>query len=223
MQPAFFPKHLWKNKAPPNRNEVMMEQWLKWAVELQSMAQAGLAYTDNVYDIERYERLREISAEIIASKADISLDKVKDLFCGETGYQTPKLDTRAAIFQNGKILLVHENNGTWSLPGGWCDVLESVKSNTIKEVREETGLDVETVKIIALQDRNRHNQPVYAYGVCKVFVLCRVLGGAFASNLETTETRYFALEELPDNLAQEKTTKEQIAMCFRAPRRHFYG
>ncbi len=70
MQPAFFPKHLWKNKAPPNRNEVMMEQWLKWAVELQSMAQAGLAYTDNVYDIERYERLREISAEIIASKAE---------------------------------------------------------------------------------------------------------------------------------------------------------
>ncbi len=104
-----------------------MEKWLHWAIEIQSLAQAGLAYTDNVYDIERYERLREIAAEMINEKSDIPLDKVKDLFCCETGYQTPKLDTRAAIFKNGKILLVHENNGTWSLPGGWCDVLESVE------------------------------------------------------------------------------------------------
>ena len=103
-----------------------MEKWLSWAIEIQSLAQAGLAYTDNVYDIERYERLREIAAEMISEKSDIPPEKVKDLFCNETGYQTPKLDTRAAIFRDGKILLVHENNGTWSLPGGWCDVLESV-------------------------------------------------------------------------------------------------
>ena len=139
-----------------------MEKWLKWAIEIQSLAQAGLAYTQNVYDIERYERLREIAAEMIAEKSDISLEKVKDLFCNETGYQTPKLDTRAAIFQNNKILLTHEKNGTWALPGGWVDVLESAKSNTIKEVKEETGLDVETVKLIAVQDRNKHNRPVPA-------------------------------------------------------------
>lgn len=102
-----------------------MEKWLKWAVEIQSLAQAGLAYTGNVYDIERYERLREIAAEMISEKSDVPIGKVKDLFCGETGYQTPKIDTRAAVFRDGKILLVHENNGTWALPGGWCDVLES--------------------------------------------------------------------------------------------------
>ena len=129
-----------------------MEKWLKWAIEIQSLAQAGLAYTNNVYDIERYERLREISAEIISEKSGLSLEKTKDLFCNETGYQTPKIDTRAAIFKDDKILLVHENNGTWSLPGGWCDVLESVKSNTVKEVREETGLDAVAKKIIAVQD-----------------------------------------------------------------------
>lgn len=139
-----------------------MEKWLKWAVEIQSLAQAGLEYTNNNYDIERYEKLREISAEMIAEKSNISLEKVKELFCNETGYQTPKLDTRAAIFKDNKILLVHENNGTWALPGGWCDVLESVKSNTIKEVKEETGLDVESSKIISIQDRNKHNKPVYA-------------------------------------------------------------
>ena len=193
-----------------------MEKWLKWAIEIQSLAQAGLTYTDNVYDIERYERLREISAEMIQEKSNINLDKVKELFCNEKGYQTPKLDTRAAIFKDNKILLVHENNNTWSLPGGWCDVLESVKSNTIKETKEETGLNVEPIKIIAIQDRNKHNKPVYAYGVCKVFVLCNVLGGEFEKNIETTEIKYFSLDDIPNNLAEEKTNKEQIEMCFKA-------
>lgn len=193
-----------------------MEKWLKWAIEIQSLAQAGLTYTDNVYDIERYERLREIAAEIIEEKSNISLEKVKDLFCNENGYQTPKIDTRAAIFKDDKILLTHENNGTWSLPGGWCDVLESVASNTIKEVKEETGLDVETIKIIAVQDRNKHNKPIYAYGVCKIFVLCNVIGGEFIENIEMTEIKYFSLDEIPNNLAEEKTNNEQIEMCFKA-------
>lgn len=193
-----------------------MEKWLKWAIEIQSLAQAGLTYTDNVYDIERYERLREIASEIIEEKSNISLEKVKDLFCNENGYQTPKIDTRAAIFKDDKILLTHENNGTWSLPGGWCDVLESVASNTIKEVKEETGLDVETIKIIAVQDRNKHNKPIYAYGVCKIFVLCNVIGGEFIENIETTEIKYFSLDEIPNNLAEEKTNNEQIEMCFKA-------
>ena len=193
-----------------------MEKWLEWAIEIQSLSQIRLTYTKDVYDRERYQRLREISAEMLAKKTEVSIEKVKDLFCHETGYQTPKLDTRAAIFRNNKILLVHENNGTWSLPGGWCDVLESVKSNTEKEVREETGLNVKAVKIISIQDRNKHNKPVYAYGVCKIFVLCEVINGNFVENIETTEIRYFSLQDLPHNLAEEKTNKEQIEMCFKA-------
>lgn len=193
-----------------------MEKWLKWAIEIQSLAQSGLAYTDNVYDIERYERLREISAEMLAEKTDLSTEKVTDLFCNETGYQTPKIDTRAVIFKDNKILLVHENNNTWSLPGGWCDVLESVKSNTVKEVKEETGLDVDAIKVVAIQDRNKHNKPIYAYSVCKVFILCNVTGGEFKKNIETTEIKYFSQDEIPNNLAEEKTNKEQIKMCFKA-------
>ncbi len=198
------------------KGEVQMEKWLKWAIEIQSLAQTGLAYTRDVYDRERYERLREISAEMLAEKSGMGIEKVKELFCNESGYQTPKLDTRAAVFEDDKILLVHENNGTWSLPGGWCDVLESVRSNTEKEVRGETGLTVNAVKIIAVQDRNKHNKPLYAYGVCKIFVLCEVMGGEFAENAETTETRFFSLLDLPGELAEEKTTREQIEMCFRA-------
>ena len=192
-----------------------MEQWLKFAIEIQSLAQNGLAYTNNLYDIERYTRLREISAEMLSMKTEFSIEKVKDVFCNETGYQTPKLDTRAAIFKDNKILLVHENDGTWSLPGGWVDVLESIKSNTIKEVKEETGLDVFAKKIIAVQDRNKHNKPVYAYSVCKIFVLCELIGGKFENNIETTEIAYFSLDELPI-LSEAKNNKEQIELCFRA-------
>lgn len=194
---------------------LLKEPWLKWAIELQSIAQCGLAYGKDVYDIERYERLRDIAAEMLSFQTEIPVEKVKTLFCNEEGYQTPKMDTRAAVFRGDKILLVHENNGTWSLPGGWVDVLESVESNTIKEVREEAGLEVAAERLIAVQDRNKHNVPVYAYGICKIFVLCREIGGAFQENSETTETAYFSLDELPV-LAEEKCTREQIAMCFRA-------
>ncbi|UUC42727.1 NUDIX hydrolase [Clostridioides difficile] len=195
----------------------MNEKWLEWAIELQSIAQAGITYGKDIYDRERYERIREISAEIIAYKTDISTEKVKNLFCNESGYQTPKLDTRAAIFENGKILLVKENTGKWSLPGGWVEVNLSVKENTIKEVKEEAGLDITADRIIAIQDRAKHNLPIYAYGVCKIFVLCTVIGGEFKENIETTEFSYFSENELPE-LATEKNTEEQIKMCFKACR-----
>lgn len=191
------------------------EQWLQWAVELQSIAQAGLFYGKDVFEQERYERIRTIAAEMISYKTDIPLEKVKDLFCNEIGYQTPKIDTRAAIFKGDKILLVKENNGTWSLPGGWVDVGLSVKENVIKEVKEEAGLAVVADKLIAVQDREKHNLPVYAYKVCKIFILCSVIGGSFEQNIETTESRYFGIEELPD-LAEEKNNEEQVRMCFEA-------
>lgn len=191
------------------------EKWLEWAVKLQSIAQAGLFYAKDVFDIERYEQIREISAEMLAYKTGIPIDKVKDLFCNEIGYQTPKLDSRAAIFQGNKILLVKEKNGTWSLPGGWVDVTVSVKENVIKEVKEEAGLDVTADLVIAIQDREKHNLPVYAHKVCKIFVLCTAIGGEFEPNIETVESRYFGIDELPV-LAEEKNNAEQIRMCFDA-------
>ena len=129
------------------------EKWLQWAVELQSIAQAGLFYGKDKFDRERYEQIRTIAAEMISYKTEIPVEKVKDLFCNEEGYQTPKLDTRAAIFEGEKVLLVKENNGTWSLPGGWVDVDISVKENVIKEVKEEAGLD--ELPMLAEEKNNR--------------------------------------------------------------------
>lgn len=194
----------------------MISKWTEVAIKIQSIAQAGLAYGENEYDRERYEELRKIAAEMISYETEIPVERVTAFFCNETGYQTPKVDTRAAVFEDGKILLVHEKNGTWSLPGGWCDVDQSVASNVIKETREEAGLSVTADKMIAVQDWRKHNKCNLPFGVVKMFVLCTPNGGSFHENIETTETRYFGRSELPLQLAVEKTTAEQIQMCFDA-------
>lgn len=194
----------------------MKDKWIEYAIEIQSIAQAGLAYVKDEYDKERYERLRDIAAKMLVLKSDLPLNKVKDLFCNETGYPTPKVDTRAAVFKDNQILLVQEKNGTWSLPGGWCDVDQSIGQNVVKETNEEAGLQVKPVKLIAVQDRNLHNEPIYAYGIVKVFVLCELLGGDFKENSETIQSQYFSLDQLPSPLATEKVTRKQIELCFEA-------
>ena len=194
----------------------MNDRILDWAMKIQSIAQTGLAYCRDEFDRERYTELRELSAEMLAERTELPVGRVRELFCGESGYQTPKLDTRAAIVEDGRILLVRERDGRWALPGGWCDVDRSVAENTVKEALEETGLTVEAERRIAVQDWRRHNACNYIYGIIKIFVLCRAIGGEFAQNIETTETAYFSAEELPEQLAVEKTSREQALMCLDA-------
>lgn len=194
-----------------------MDRIVEWARELQSLAQSGLFYGHDDFDKERYQRIRDISAEMLAERTGLPIGKVKDLFCNEVGYQTPKLDTRAAIIHEGKILLVRERSGRWSMPGGWCDYNLSPAENTVKEAREEAGLDIVIDRLVAVQDRDRHNQPPYVYKVIKIFYLAHAVGGTFAQNIETSDSRYFSSEELPP-LAEEKCSAEQIRLCFRAYR-----
>ena len=191
------------------------EQLTKWAAKLQSIAQAGLWYGQGDFDRERYQQIRDIAAEMMAAQSEQPLERVKDIFCGETGYQTPKLDTRAAIFQGDKVLLVKELDGQWSLPGGWVDADISVGQSAVKEVFEEAGLRAEIDLVVAIQDRELHNQPRYPWKVCKVLVLCTALSGAFAPNTETIESAYFSLDKLPP-LSEQKNTAEQIALCLQA-------
>ncbi len=154
---------------------------------------------------------------MMAEKTGLPIEKVKGLFCDESGYQTPKVDTRAAIFDNGKILLVRERNGKWSMPGGWCDYNMSPAENTIKEAKEEAGLDISIDRLIAVQDRDKHNKPPYAYKIVKIFYLCHALGGSFIQNIETSDSRYFSEDKLPE-LAVEKCSEDQVKMCFEAYR-----
>lgn len=193
------------------------DKWLEWAVRLQALAQTGLAYGKDVYDMERFEEIRQIAAEMLVEPSGQPLEVVNDLFCNETGYQTPKLDTRAAIFQEDKILLVQENDGLWSLPGGWCDVDQSVKDNVVKEVKEEAGLDVEAQRVVAILDKHKNNPAKSAHRVIKVFILCRLLGGEFQPNSETVASGFFSLDDLPP-LSFGKNTAEQLALCLEASR-----
>lgn len=191
------------------------DKLIEYILEIQSMAQSALFYVKDEYDRERFERLRDISAEMMALKTELPLETVKTLFCSDYGYQTPKVDTRAAIFQDDKILLVHEKNGTWSMPGGWCEYNMSPVENTIKETKEEAGKDIQVKSIISVQNRDNHNVPPYAYAIVKIFYLCEETGGNFEKNHETTEIAYFAENELPD-MAPEKCNEEQVHMCFEA-------
>ena len=186
----------------------MTDKITQWAGELQSLAQAGLYYGHDDFDRERYARIRDIAAEMVAERSGLPVEKVRDLFCGEVGYQTPKVDTRAAIFRDGRILLVRERSGRWSIPGGWCDYNISPVENTIKEAREEAGLNVSVKSLIAVQDRAKHNDPQYIYGVVKIFYLCEDEGGEFSRTLETSERRWFSEDEIPCELAEERCTLE---------------
>ena len=192
-----------------------LPRWTDWARELQALAQAGLEYSKDPFDRERFQRIREISAEMVSEGTGLPLERVKDLFCGESGYQTPKLVVRAAVIREEQILLVQERNGLWALPGGWVDEDQSIASNTVKEVREEAGLQVRPLRLIAVQDRDRHHPTPYIYGVCQLFVLCEALGGAFVPNIETLGSGWFSPDRLPP-LDLDKTTPEQVALCFTA-------
>ncbi len=192
------------------------DQIANWAMDLQSLAQAGLRYGHDVFDRERYEEIRRIAGEMMSARTGIPEEKLKTLFLGDEGYQTPKIDTRAAIFKDKRILLVREKKTQeWSLPGGWNDYDQTTAQNCVKEAREEAGRIVEPIKIIAVQDRNHHNKPVIATNITKIFYLCKEISGKFTPNDETDACDYFNLDNLP-KLSLGRNTKEQIAMCFDA-------
>ena len=188
--------------------------WKKWAQELQFLSQCSLAYSKDRFDRERSERIREIACEMLSYKYDIPIEKVKLDFGGELGYQTPKVETRAAVIKDNKILLVKEQfDGKWALPGGYQDVNMSIKENAIKEASEEAGAVVNPVKIIAVLDYNRHHHVNFPFGMVKVFVLCEYVSHSFVENTETLGAEFYSLDELPE-LSTTRTTKKQLEMCF---------
>ena len=188
--------------------------WKKWAQELQFLSQCSLAYSKDKFDRERSERIREIACEMLSFKYDIPIEKVKLDFAGELGYQTPKVETRAAVIKDNKILLVKEQlDGKWALPGGYQDVNMSIKENAIKEASEEAGAVVNPVKIIAVLDYNRHHHVNFPFGMVKVFVLCEYVSHSFVENTETLGAEFYSLDELPE-LSTTRTTKKQLEMCF---------
>ena len=154
-------------------------RWLEWSKRLQAIAQNGMTFAHDSYDIERYRAIRQIAAEMVAEGSGLKHSVILGLLEKETGYATPKVDVRGVVFRESKLLLVREkSDGRWSLPGGWADVCESPAENVVREIHEESGLLTRASKILAVFDRSKHpHEPPFAFHVYKIFVLCSIIGG----------------------------------------------
>lgn len=193
----------------------MASEWLKWATKLQAIAQTGLTYAKDPFDVERYEAIRSIAADLMAfgSRAPDPETFVK-LFGIDTGYATPKVDVRAAVFRDSKILLVKEReDGCWTLPGGWADVGDSPSAAVIREVKEESGYSVKAHKLLAFLDRNLHGHPPIPYHAYKLFFLCDLVGGDATTGTETEAVGFFGEMEIPP-LSLTRVTPTQVSLLF---------
>jgi ADP-ribose pyrophosphatase YjhB (NUDIX family) len=192
----------------------MEPKWLEWAKKLQAIAQNGLTYSENPYDIERYKAIRAIAAQILTTYSEVELPVILDLFATEVGYATPKVDVRGIVFRDNQILLVKEKeDGGWTLPGGWADVGQSPAECVVREVYEESGFHTRAIKLIAVYDRNKHPHPPVPYHVYRLFFLCELLGGFPTTSIETTEVGFFAEDAIPA-LSVSRVTTAQIAQSF---------
>ncbi len=192
----------------------MSFDWLQIAKEIQSIAQAGLAYSENKFDIDRYQRLRKLSISILKKYTGAPVEKIRDMFASEEGYQTPKVDVRGVIFRKGKILMVREAlDGKWTLPGGWADVGFSPFEIAEKEVFEEAGIKVTPERLLAVFDKMKHSHPPDIYHVYKLFILCKDSGQHVKPGMETTAADWFSRNEIPE-LSELRITHEQINIMF---------
>jgi ADP-ribose pyrophosphatase YjhB (NUDIX family) len=196
---------------------ILEPQWLRWARELQALAQTGSHFATSDYDRERYQRLSEIAAEIFAQQGDIEGSKIRTIFAAQSGYATPKIDVRAAVFRDRKILLVQErSDNLWTLPGGWADVNDSPSEAIEKEVWQESGFKVRVDRLLAVFDRAKHaHVPPFPFHIYKMFFLCGIESGEARPSSETSSVDFFALETLPP-LSLSRITNEQIRFCFEA-------
>jgi ADP-ribose pyrophosphatase YjhB (NUDIX family) len=192
----------------------MDSTWLDWARKLNALAQTGLTFTENPYDVERYTAIREIAAQMIAHETGAEVARVRALLDRDTGYATPKVDVRGVVFQDDKILLVREqSDGLWALPGGWADVNDSPASAVVREIREEAGYETRATKLLALLDRNRHNHPPHVNHIYKAFIRCEIIGGAPTTSHEIQEVGFFGEDEIPE-LSLTRNVPSQIARMF---------
>ncbi len=192
----------------------MSFKWLDIAKEMQSIAQSGLEYSPNPYDIDRYKQLRELSIKIMHEFTQTPMQKIRELFASETGYQTPKVDVRGVVFHEGKILMVRERiDDKWSLPGGWADVGYSPFEIASKEVWEEAGITVNPERLLAVFDKTKHAHPPDVYHVYKLFILCKYSGGKLKTGSETTDVNWFPRDKIPD-LSTPRISIEQIQTMF---------
>lgn len=188
---------------------------VEWARKIQSIAQIGLEYAEDPYNRERYEELRALATEMMAEASDVPVSQWRELFGKETGYATPKVDVRGAVFRDGEVLLSRElDDGFWSLPGGWADVNDPPSVAVIRELREETGYEVRCTKLAAVLDRDLHcNDARHPFHIYKLMFLCEITGEAAALCHDISAANFFPVDDLPP-LSRHRTLPKQIVLMY---------
>jgi ADP-ribose pyrophosphatase YjhB (NUDIX family) len=185
--------------------------WLRWAREIQSLSQTGLTYASKGYDAQRYRRFMEIAAEIVQNYTNLDKKQLLDNFLAQPGYATPKIDVRGAVIRDGNILLVQERRDKrWCMPGGWADVGEPPSQSIMREIREESGFEVVTRKLIGVYDANRGARPLEFYHAYKIVFLCDIIGGQASPSQETLAVDFFSFDNLPP-LSRFRTNDRHLA------------
>lgn len=189
--------------------------WIEWVKRLTAIAQNGMTFAKDPYDLERYTQLRQIAAEMLARTGDVEIEVILGVLGEQRGYATPKVDMRGVVFRDDRLLMVRErSDGRWSLPGGWADPGESPAENVVREIREESGFLARATKILAIYDRSKHGQkPPFAFHVYKLFMLCELIGGSEQTSNETDAIGFFAEQEIPE-LSSGRVTAGQIRRMF---------
>lgn len=188
--------------------------WLKWVRSLQTIAQAGLTYTQNPFDLERYHQIQGLAAEMLSGGMPEYQETAQQLLQAERGYATPKLDARGVVFQDGQIMLVKElSDGCWTLPGGWVDLNEPPSLAVEREVWEESGYRVKAVKLLGVYDRDTRKFPPLVYPCYKLFIACDLLGGESMTSIETGGAEFFSSDQLPP-LSLPRVSPELVLRMF---------
>lgn len=196
-----------------------MDKALSFLRELQAIAQSGLAYTQDVYDKERFEKILSMIADKLANPSQVSQAEVEKWLFEQVGYATPKLVVRALILENNQLLLVKESqNHLWALPGGWADVNLSPRECAVKEVFEETGLTVKISHLLAFWDKLKHTHPPHWPHTYIAFFYAQVVSGQISLTQDTAgeieEVQFFPVDALPP-LCQHRNTDEQIQLLIK--------
>lgn len=190
------------------------KHWLEIAKRISSIAQTGLAFTNDKFDKERYFELQKLSIEILEHITEIETDKLEFIFNRDIGYQTPKVGIRAVVIEKDKLLFVREKmDNKWSLPGGYADIGMTPSQIAINEVKEESGYDVEPIRILGFIDYNKYQERQFPFDIYQLFMECKIIGGNPVPGLETSEVGFFDIENLPE-LSTRRVTRDQILTMF---------
>ena len=191
-------------------NKTVIPKWLEWAREIQQLSQTGLAFANTDYELKRYERLIELTAEIVEYHTHLSKSEIEKVFMKQPGYATPKIDVRAAVIKDNNILLVQEkSDNLWAMPGGWADVGNIPSEVAIRETKEESGFDVKPRKVIGVYDANRVGRQLEFFHAFKIVFLCDLISGEAKPSDETIDVKFFSFEEIP-SLSKNRTNKKHL-------------